>query len=288
MTDVTGDFAPRRAPPDIVLASFVDGGLPPEARAGVIAHLAACDDCREIVATVARKQQLRLRAVVVPWYRRVAVWSGAAVTLAASALLMLQPQLLRGRPSTQAWADLAAAAGPERTVEARLSGLTTYAPVKSPTRSATAAPAGDNLRLLAVAERLREDAQRDPSAANRHAWGVAALLTGRTGEAVAALAPAHGEGDDDARLQSDLAAAFLALASSTQSTDDWRRALGAAEAAIARDPTLASAWFNRALALEGLGRRGDAHQAWRDYAERFTQDAGWRDEALRRAGGPVP
>ncbi|WP_291990410.1 zf-HC2 domain-containing protein, partial [Luteitalea sp.] len=39
-------------PSDLELALFVEGTLPPDSRDRMVTHLAECDDCREVVATV--------------------------------------------------------------------------------------------------------------------------------------------------------------------------------------------------------------------------------------------
>lgn len=57
-------------------------------------------------------------------------------------------------------------------------------------------------------------------------------------------------------------------------------ALQAFDDAIALDAGLTAAWFNRALALEALGRGDEARAAWQAYLDRAgDDDAGWVDEA---------
>jgi hypothetical protein len=59
--------------PDLnALAAFVDGNLDPRDRASVVAHLADCRQCRDVVATLA------------PAHTAPAAWWGALVPIAAS------------------------------------------------------------------------------------------------------------------------------------------------------------------------------------------------------------
>lgn len=63
-------------------------------------------------------------------------------------------------------------------------------------------------------------------------------------------------------------------------------ALTAFDEALRQEPSLVAARFNRALALEALGRWDEARAAWQDYLEHAGEDdEGWRREAesyLRR------
>ncbi len=271
-------------PADTELAAFVDGELAADARARLVTHLAACDDCREIVAMASLEASQRaLPLTSVPWFRRRRLLVGLAAGLAASLAVVLIPS--DPQPPASAWSDIAAALGPERTVAARLSLEDTYRPLASPTRSAPASAAPVDFELAAVAARLREVAEREPTTANLHAAGVAALMQGSTDEALRALAQAATSARVDAATYADLAAAYAARAarptSPAAATADWLSAVQAAERACAVDPALPGGWFNRALALEGLGR-AEASQAWQDYATRFPTDDGWRAEALGR------
>ena len=283
MTDIIRDSRGGTCPPDIALASFVDGALTADARAVVVTHVAGCDDCREVVATAAAALLAHPPAVA-PWFRRRGVVAGLAAGLAASLLLMLVP---RDPATPDTWAGVAAAVGDARTVEARLSDQRDYLAPASPTRSAApASGAAANFELEAIVGRLQEQADREPTTGSLHAFGVAALVFGRTDDAVRALSDAAAGGTGGARVLSDLAAAYATRAARSAGeasrTEDWARALDAAERARALDDSLAPAWFNRALALDGLGRRADARQAWQAYAARFTTSDGWRAEALRR------
>lgn len=273
-------------PSDSELASFVDGDLTPEARSHIVSHLAACDDCREIVA-MASVEAIQRERRTAPWYRRGRFLLAIAAGLAAALAVVLIP---RGpaptTADTTAWSDLASAMDAERTVEARLSALDDYRPLVSPTRSGAASTAPSNFRLEAVAARLREEAVRHPAIANLHAAGVAELALGRTDDALKTLSQAAAQEHAGAGVYADLAAVHIArarqAATAGAAITDWLSAVGAAERACALDPRLPAGWFNRALALEGLGRQAEAQQAWGDFTTRFTAGDGWRGEALDR------
>lgn len=278
----------RRAgcPPDAELAAFVDGDLTTNARALIVTHLAACDDCREIVAMASVEAcERERRSEPSSWfgYRRLLL--GLAAGLAASLAVVLIPRVTAPVP-TSAWSHIATAMGAERTVAARLSAQDEYRPLSSPSRSAAEPAARSNFRLEAVAARLRDEADRNPTADNLHAVGVAELVLGRTDDALKMLLDAATYEHAGAGVYADLAAVHVARArrnvAGDATTTDWPSAVAAAERACALDAGLAAAWFNRALALEGLGRQAEARQAWHDYTTRFTADDGWRAEALAR------
>lgn len=280
-------------------------------------HLAECDDCREVVATVVAAQEVDdLSAPVAgpaavvpgtavppvapaPSRRRAPGIGVAALAVAATAAIALR--VMSPGPDTggvaaadaSVWMELAQAVGPARTLEARLSGLPAHVPLKAPTRSG---PADAGFAAQAVAARLAEwaalpTADAAASRAARHAAAVAALVAGRAGEAVtrldAVLADTPATAPERADLLADLAAAHTALAGVT-TRDQWTAALTAADEALAMDAAHEAARFNRALALERLDRREAAHAAWRDIAAHATTATGWRDEAARHARALVP
>jgi tetratricopeptide (TPR) repeat protein len=211
---------------------------------------------------------------VLPLSRAHVVW-GAGSLLAAAAVLTMMVTV--GNRSTLA--DLAAAVGEERTVEARLTGGFRYGPVRAPVRSGgSSAAASDNWTLYAAAGRIREDAEHDPSAPNLHALGLAHLVLGHYDEAVRAIEDAIAEDPEPPRYHSDLAAAYLARAKHLDRPDDLPRALGAAERALTGNEALLEARFNRALALEALYLEDQARQAWEAYLARDSA-SGWAADA---------
>ena len=299
-------------PSDLDLARFVEGTLPPDARTLMVTHLAGCDDCREVVATVVAAQDVddlsaaRVAPTPAPplpadaaaaappsWWRAPRTWAGA---LAAAALLVFAVRAASVRPdiavdtsAAAVWTDLAAVVGPTRTLEARLSHLPNHVPLRAPTRSAAA---DTGFAAHALAARLAERAALPaPDLSARHAAAVAALVAGRADEAVtrldAVLAAVPAAAPGRADLLADLAAAHAALADQT-TRDQWAAALAAAEQALAIDAAHEAARFNRALALERLGRRDAAAAAWRDLAGDAATTAGWRDEAARHARALLP
>src|SRR5205807_1590723 len=82
----------------------------------------------------------------------------------------------------------------------------------------------------------------------------------------------------NARIASDLAAAYLVRATETNHAQDLPRALESATAALKTFPDMPEAAFNRALALERLALVDQTRQAWRDYL-RLDSNSGWSNEA---------
>lgn len=283
-------------PSDLDLAQFVEGTITPVARTRMLTHLDECDDCREVAATVlaaspevaALEDEAPSRGPRAWWLRRPAVWA-SGVAMAAMVVFALRtgppPPEAANAVSATAWADVAAAVGPARAVEARLSGLPTHVPLASPTR---AAASETDFTLQALAGRL--DAA-DVRGAARHVAGVARLVAGRAPEAItlleAALADAPPASAARADVLADLSAAHAEFAEMS-SLDHWAKALGAADDALALDPTHAAARFNRALALERLARTDAARRAWQVIADDGTVAPGWRDEAAGHVRALAP
>jgi CHAT domain-containing protein/tetratricopeptide (TPR) repeat protein len=288
-----------------ILAAWVDQGLEAADRARIDTHLAGCDDCRLLVARVIEFQHAAAedtaaepavdaapaeparepqRAAVLPFTRRVTRWHMAAFATAAAALLLAVQVAPVWGPGGRSGADsrladLADAVGQVRTVEARLTGGFRYGPLRAPLRSGGSAAPMDNWTLYAAAGKIREEAQKEPTADNLHGLGLAHLVVGNYDDAVQALEDAVAEAPQVSRYQSDLAAAYLARGKELDRPDDAPRALAAAERAIAADDTL-EARYNRALALQTLFLEDQARQAWDDYLKRDSTSE-WAEEARR-------
>lgn len=292
---VSSSPAPSRCPNDLDLALFAEGRLDAAARQDLVAHLADCDDCREILATVAAAMPDAVQDVApqpapplpspTRWRARAVAAALALAAMAVIGVRLAMPPAASpdGRASNAAWSDIAEAIGPTRTVEARLSGLSAHRPLASPTR----APSADaSFALQALAARLSEAvnppgadvaAQRD----RRHVAGVAALVAGRPGEAVLLLEDALADAPEArvrAAILADLSAAHAELGE-LAARNHWSTSLRAADDALALDAASATARFNRALALEHLGRAAEAVAAWQVVAGDTSQSEAWREEA---------
>jgi tetratricopeptide (TPR) repeat protein len=268
------------------VAAFVDGTLDATARARVVAHLASCADCSELVGEVSRTDEDLAQAVPNPelspdrdvskgkvlWMRpRGLAAVGGLVAIAASLVLLF---LNRGT----ALDPLVAIVGDERLILARPTGGFHYGPLRSPVRGAGDA---DNLQLAAEVGRLRERAERTKAADDLHAYGVAQLVAGDTNGAIETLQSAAGVQSDDARTVADLGAAYMMRFVARGDQSDATAALDSFDSALSRSPSLTEAWFNRALLLEQVNRPADALSAWSKYLE-LSDDQQWRDEAVRQ------
>jgi hypothetical protein len=219
---------------------------------------------------------------VLPFYRRRALMGGIGLLLATAATVLLVVQTESKNPrrvflvlDEGGIAKLVAAVGEERYIEARLTGGFKYGPMRQVMRGPNDL-SSQNLQLLATAGELQKVAEKDPSADNLHAWGVAQLLLGRFNESLETLRGAATKRADDA-IVCDLAAALLAQ-------DRFRgESQGAAEAlSLLKNLETPEAIYNRALALSALGREAEAREAWQA-AARAEQTGEWGADAAARA-----
>jgi hypothetical protein len=270
-----------------ILAAFVEGRLDDAARQRVVAHLATCVDCDELVAELIHttealnepehKDKSNVRQFDPPaprptrWSSRKGLAAvGGLVAIAASVMLIV---LNRGGQLD----NLVTIVGNERLILARPTGGFHYGPLKSPLRG----PGDDeNYMLLAEAATLRERAERTNAAEDLHAAGVAQLMVGDDVRGVTFLESAVNARPDEASFRADLGAAHMSRYANRGDEAAAAAALAAFDQAIAAEPTLAEAWFNKAVLLERMNRSKDALDAWTKYLE-LPAEPGWRDEAVR-------
>lgn len=277
------------------LAEYADGMLPEAERVSIERHLVGCADCRSALVEAARFRDYDgaeamtadRHAHKVVWFRR--RWPMAVAGLAAAAALLLIVRLVRpdlsgggsaGR-SRPELAELVAAAStsPTRLVEGRLTGGFAYAPPPSATRGALSADVPASVRLAAAGIESRAGSGRSPE--DLAALGVAYLAVGDLDRAIATLETAAALAPSNAALASDLSAAYVARGARSGAEDDLRRAVSAADRAIAIDPNLLEARFNRGIALALLP--SPDLSGMKDYIQR---DSGpWAEEARQRLQG---
>jgi tetratricopeptide (TPR) repeat protein len=274
--------APATHPSDETLALFIDGGLSAASRTDVMAHVASCAECRDVVLTTReiRAAKPSLAPVVRGRFDSIR-WMPAAAVMAAAALLVilfLSPVRERFLPP-RGVEKLVRATEPleYRRVDARLTGGFAYRPLAPVYRGEPAADPA-SLRLLQAAGEIQNAAPRD--AESLHALGLSHLLLGRADGAVKSLTAALGRAGDDSDLRNeiltDLAAAHIARGTDASTAYDL------AEKAWNATRSPESAW-NRAVAAELLGRNDVARQAWDDYL-RVDPESKWAGEAkIRRA-----
>ena len=253
-------------------------------------HIAGCPDCYEVFAATiqfglseedAVKRSVAPATVPLAFVRRPGFRAAAGLAMAAALLLAISLQLSRvpSRHAAPLVAELAEAMGSRRLIEPRLTGgfhhgrLITLRSGETPHGLDAQPPA-----VLAAVARIRVRAERDASPEAQGALGITYLVSGDVSGAVKALESASAQEPENARLLSDLAAAYLTRATQADEPADIPKALEAAEKAIALKDATEEAWFNRALALERLHLVDAARKAWDDYLQRDAASA-WADEA---------
>ncbi len=273
------EVAPR-CPDDEVLAAFIAGTLPAAELERVSAHLGECPECRSIMGEVARFERDELGTAPrevserssTPW------WLAAAAVIAVAVVLSAPWAISHLGPASPI--DRLAAAAPKnkRTIEARITGFG-WAPMQRVVRGAGEQADPAQMKLIGAAGTILEQTESESSASAQHAAGVANLLTDRRSEAIAKLSTAAAA-SKDARIWSDLAAAHYTAAIRDDEPEHLKDALAAADQALAVDPKLPEALFNRALVLERMGLRDAAKQAWRTYLN-AEPNGDWAAEAHR-------
>jgi tetratricopeptide (TPR) repeat protein len=274
-------------PDSELIAAYLDGRLTGPERTTVTDHLASCEDCYMLFAeswsTQAEPQSIPTPAIRM--WRRVAI-SAAGLAAAAMLTLTVQPAALSSalawvRPSNQAdVAELVAAAGMRRTLEPRLTGGFTYEPVRSATRSGVSRLDASSPDVRIAVARIEKRMMQSRTPKTLSAAGEAFVAMGDGAQGVAALEEATATGAPEPKALSDLAAAYLLRFTQKSHPEDVARAIAAANTAIKADPSLAEAWFNRALAVERGSSSAEARHAWDDYL-RVDSRSGWADEARR-------
>jgi CHAT domain-containing protein len=201
----------------------------------------------------------------------------------------------RGEPGIE---ELVAALGSRRPIEPRLTGGFGYAPCKAVTEpgrmlprvacSPLPSPGSDEYKTLTHAlpkVQKQNKHTRGLESEALHVNGITGLLWPSSGEAIdasiASLEAILEKRPGNARLLSDLAAAYLVRAQFRDDPYDLMLALVKADEAVAADPELAEARFNQALALERLFLRESARSAWQEYL-RLDPDSAWASEAQER------
>ena len=256
------------------VGAFVDGRLMDRERETIADHLASCETCYFVFSEAARTRVVteKPQAEVVPFTPRRMTWRIAA-GLAAAATIVLAVNVFGpfgANGDERALTQLVAAVGTERTFESRLTGGFAYAPVRGTVRGSNDITLSPDVRI-AIAEIEKQYASKPVAA-------TAAIVSGDTSHAIEILEANSQTHPKDANILSDLAAAYLARASRTASTDDATRALAAANRALEVDRLMPEALFNRALALQMSGKTGDARIAWQAYLT-IDDHSGWADEA---------
>ncbi|MEP6945978.1 MAG: hypothetical protein ABJA02_08685 [Acidobacteriota bacterium] len=183
-----------------------------------------------------------------------------------------------------------------RPIEARISAFPNYIPY-SETRGPAAAVS--DVAAHERAERYLQDATRETSGSKPYqALGLLYLSDKKFDLAFQEFERALSISPNDASLQSDVGATYLALARNTDSENErakvfesLKESLKHLELAIGLAPNMPEPRFNKALCLEALKMPEQARSAWREYLERDSQTK-WADEARRRLAaldaGPKP
>ncbi len=269
-----------QCPDPETLAAFLDNRLSERDREVVAAHLTSCETCYAVfLETIQTKPAATVltssRWSSPPLMRRAAMGLAAAAALVLAVYVGLM--VSRGSNAQPQLDALVAAVGTDRSIEPRLTGGFAHGPLRGALRGALRTPLVSP-DVTDCCGRHRERAGAQISASADHARGVAALVLGDTDTAIVALERAAEREPTNARILSDLAAAYLVRAAVTSSPDDVSRALAMANRAVTVDRSLAEAWFNRALALERLGMGVEARDAWQGYLT-IDDRSGWADEA---------
>jgi CHAT domain-containing protein len=213
--------------------------------------------------------------------RRAAIAFGVVAATIAAALIannLYRESLARPRSAHVKNRNiLLLAVGNSRLIEGRLAGGFPYVSFASSMRGHPQII--DSLSLLGAAGELQRAADKEPSPFNVEEFGVAELLLQHFDPALTEIEFAIGASPRVPEFYVDLSAGLIARARLRRSgLDDLTRAVNACEQALSLVPGLPEAQFNLALALESIGVRTEALQAWTDYLKTDAV-SGWSNDA---------
>jgi CHAT domain-containing protein len=262
------------------LAAYLDGRLFPEQRERLEEHLAGCDSCANAIA-----ESLRFEGMTAPPRSTY----GGRWAAAAAVMLVVVPTTLwmASQAERPFWqrdprAPLIAANSEQRPLLPRLTGGFPWAPPRETVRGASMPNAADDWDRYAAAAAVQRLVEANPTADRLGALGDAHLVTGDMDRAVSAMVRAVAADPRDARLRSDLAAAYLARGEKRGHASDVAAAIEGSSQALALDDSLDEARFNRALALQAMHLPIVARRAWEEFYQAET-DTDWQREGRRQA-----
>jgi CHAT domain-containing protein len=214
------------------------------------------------------------------------LWAAVVAGLVATGVVVAADH----RTESSELRRLATAVGPHRVTRARLTGGFAYAPCDTAVpndslvvglvcRTAPPREWAQYPQLSKLAGAMRAaGASSETDASRGHAAGSWNVVWGNLDQAIDELRVAAHVEPSNANIQSDLAAALLARAGRAQDPRSIVEAYTSADSAVALDPALPEARFNKALALEWLQLRRDALVAWSSYLK-IDGRSPWADEA---------
>jgi tetratricopeptide (TPR) repeat protein len=277
---VTIPADPHFCPTPETLVLFLEGRLTDTARETVAEHAKTCSECIFVLGETHRflqeQEDVATEDEPPSVFRKRSWWPAAATILIAVA-----------GASTWTWLQrdpirrlvIVTRSAPVRQLEGRLDDFR-YARFEAPRTSSFEAK--DTFAVIrAVAASIADDPDLK-DAAGFHARGVAELLRGNQRSAVALLIRAVQSMPSKAGYWADLAAARISAARGEHSDAQLLAAVADADRALALDPRHAPAFFNRAVALQNLGRSNEAIADFRRAAA-LERRSPWSKEALRRA-----
>jgi tetratricopeptide (TPR) repeat protein len=273
-------------PEDETLAAFVDGRANEETREQVIAHIADCAECRDLVlltSDVVREQGLAATSDapmnVVPHRRVAARW---IVPFAAAAAVAGWIFFIPGGREFVVGYKPEALIGPAESLHVRSTAARISLPVPYKRHIVNRGENEDDLgSKAAVVERLFDNERA--MFTNQRTSGLAQLLIATNAKefdaAVDDLEKAYGQARAEERdaVAMDLAAALIGRGAFSSIPEDHKRAYALADDVWKRTKSPVAAW-NRAAALEALGRDKEAIAAWQTYLK-LDPNSEWADEA---------
>jgi tetratricopeptide (TPR) repeat protein len=269
-------------PDDAQLAAYLEGSLAAADAQALETHLAECGRCAAVLVESGRT----LRHLRGPVAKSVIGWRRVVKLLATAALLAVAVVIYRSLSNDDSHerVQMALAAfmkeyAGSRIVEPRVTSQASYAPfglMRGPNPLPSGAAVTPEVRRAALAVEEAARGSSDPAALT--AWGTTQLLLGQFDGAIAALTRAADTSGNQPGALNDLAAAYIARGSQHDDQEDIRRGLELTDQVLASGERNVEVLFNRALALERIGRRPEAIQAWREYI-RVEGNPEWRREA---------
>jgi tetratricopeptide (TPR) repeat protein len=269
----------HRCPPSEVLAAFVDARLPKKQVEALADHLASCAECRFIVESASEAQAEEQAEVVEPQGGRSWRWMAVAAVIGGGFFLTPYPQMVRQwQVRTTVLKELVETKTTTRPVEPRLAGFG-YAQ-EPPRMRGGGDPENvpENVEAEKVivegkAGEVLEETKNDRSSAAAHARGVAWLVLQKSDAAIRELTDATSRDPKNAQAWNDLAAAYIL-------NEQNKEAIAAANRALALDPQLNEARFNKALATQRLVP-AESIREWNDYLKHDPAGP-WAEEANQR------